>query len=114
MSLDAISFPTNFEKTFIDKLNETLPPNIKLKDCLQIMAEHELLYKLPNANPKLFFVHKANRGGLGLSPLNCHRNAATIVRVGGDMKALVNALACELPPVGIPRRQEHIDFNKAH
>ena len=48
---------------------------------------------------------------MGLSPFNCHKNAATIVRVGGDMKALVNALACELPPVGIPRRQEHIDFN---
>ena len=109
--MDAISFPTNFEKAFTDKLNETLPPNIKLKDCMQIMAEHKLLYKLPNVNPKLFFVHRANRGGLGLSPFNCHRNAATIVRVGGDRKALVNALACELPPVGIPRREEHIDFN---
>ena len=55
MFMDAISFPTNFEKAFTDKLNETLPPNTKLKDCLQIMAEHKLLYKLPNVNPKLFF-----------------------------------------------------------
>ena len=68
MFMDAISFPTNFEKAFTDKLNETLPPNIKLKDCMQIMAEHNLLYKLPHVNPKLFFVHKANRGGLGLNP----------------------------------------------
>ena len=88
MSMDAISFPTNFEKEFIDQLNETLPQNIKLKDCLQIMAEHKLLYKLQNVNPKLFFVHKANRGGLGFSPFNCHRNAATIFSVGGDRKAL--------------------------
>ena len=54
MFMDAISFPTNFEKAFTDKLNETLPPNIKLKDCMQIMAEHKLLYKLQNVNPKLF------------------------------------------------------------
>ena len=51
MFMDALSFPTNFEKAFTDKLNETLPPNTKLKDCVQIMAEHKLLYKLPNANP---------------------------------------------------------------
>ena len=52
--MDAISFPTNFGKAFTDKLNETLPPNIKLKDCMQIMAEHNLLYKLTHVNPKLF------------------------------------------------------------
>ena len=88
MFMDAISFPTNFEKAFTDKLSETLPPNIKLKDCLQIMAEHKLLYKLPNVNPKLFFVHKANRGGLGLSPLNCHRNAAQLSEWVGTGKPL--------------------------
>ena len=65
--MDALSFPTNFEKALTDKLSETLPPNIKLKDCLQIMDEYKLLYRLPNVNPK-FFVRKANRGGLGLSP----------------------------------------------
>ena len=70
MFMDAIPFPANFEKAFTDKLNETLPPNIKLKECLQIMNEHKLLNKLQNVNPTLFFVHKANRGGLGLSPFN--------------------------------------------
>ena len=69
MFMDAISFPTNFEKAFTDKLNETLPPNIKLKDCMQIMAGHNLLYKLPHVNPKLFFVHKANMGWFGAQPI---------------------------------------------
>ena len=67
--MDAISFPTNFEKAFTDKLNETMPPNIKLKACMQIMGEHKLLHKLTNVNPKLFLVHKANRGGLGSAHL---------------------------------------------
>ena len=74
MFMDAISFPTNFEKAFTDKLSETLPPNIKLKDCLHILAEHKLLYRLPKVNPKLFVVHTANRCGLGLSPFNCSNN----------------------------------------
>ena len=32
--------------------------------------------------------------------------------MGGDRKALVNALACELAPVGNAKRDEHIEFNK--
>ena len=30
----------------------------------------------------------------------------------GSKPALVNALACELPPVDNPRREKHIEFNK--
>ena len=37
-------------------------------------------------------------------------SAHLTVSVGGGRKALLNALACELPHVGIPRREEHIDF----
>ena len=33
MSLGAGGFPTNFETAFMDKLNETLPPNVKLQEC---------------------------------------------------------------------------------
>ena len=98
--MDGISFNPKFEEAFTAKLDENLAPNLKLKDLLQILAEHKITHKQKGVNPKLFFVHKANRGGLGLSQFNCHKNAATIFSVGGDRKALGAALACELAPAG--------------
>ena len=106
-----IQLDPSFEKAFKSKLHENLAPNLKLRDCLQQLGDWKISYNLKDVNPKVFFVHKANRGGLGLNPYNVHKNAANIITVGADRKALGNALACELAPAGHPKRGEHIQFN---
>ena len=110
--MEAIAFPPAFEKAFQAKLDATLAPNLKLKELMKLMSDDKIIHTLPKVNPKLFCVHRMNRGGLGLSPFNVHRNAATIFSVGGDRRALGAALAIELAPSGNPKREEHIGFNK--
>ena len=79
------------------------------KDCVAILEKEKIIYLAPSAHPELFFVHKKNRSGLGLSPRTVHRNGAKIKRVGANLEDIVNAYAFEMP-IG-PDRQEHVTFN---
>ena len=61
-----------------------LPANELYQLCMQVLAKHKLTYTT-KAQCKYFLVHKANRGGLMLSPHNVHRNASNIHKVGADI-----------------------------
>ena len=57
-------------------------PWMKFEALMSLLREYKIAYKLEAVKPKLFMVHKGNKGGMGLSPYNAHRNAATIFSVG--------------------------------
>ena len=90
----AVKFDSVFESKFEAVLNNpTKPVDSKLQELLFLMEEYKISYKLVKVNPKFFFVHKANRGGLGLNPYNAHKNATKIYSVGANLKHLVAAVA---------------------
>ena len=61
--------------------------------CLKVLEKHELVYQLDAVKPKFVLTHKANRGGLTLSPHNAHRNAHRLhISKAADKKQLVNAV----------------------
>jgi hypothetical protein len=73
------------------------------------LHEHNIPYVVEAADPDMFFVHRKNRGGLGLSWHNVHRNGYRVHTVGADFNQLQNAYAIEL---GIgPHAEEHRVFN---
>ena len=76
------------------------PVNIAFRACMKLLEDYKLSYKVKYANPKIFLVHKANRGGLGLNPYNCHSNAASIFSVGADMNDPDGVVAFGLAPGG--------------
>ena len=86
-------------------------PWMKFEALMSLLREYKIAYKLEAVKPKLFMVHKGNRGGLGLSPYNAHRNAATIFSVGANKKKLDAAFAMELAPSGT-QRESNIRFNE--
>ena len=93
-------FDPEFVKQFTAELNAVKPVNSKLQACLKLLHTFKISYVLKKANPNLFLVHKANRGGLGLSPYNVHKNAATIKSVGANKNKLDASVAIELAPSG--------------
>ena len=84
--------------------------NEQLQKLLECLRSHKFLYSVDSINAKYFLAHKANRGGLLLSPHNVHRNAARIHRCGADLKQLNNALCMELAAHGAVR-EEHLAKN---
>ena len=84
--------------------------NEQLQLLVGCLKAHKMIYMVENIEPKFFMTHKANRGGLLLSPHNVHRNGARIAKVGADFKQLTNALCMELSELG-PLRDEHIAAN---
>ena len=91
------------------------PKNVKanelLQELLDCLREHKILYSNKQIPAKYFLTHKANRGGLLLSPHNVHRNAARIHTCGADPKQLTNALCMELQSYGA-LRDEHLAQNQ--
>ena len=87
-----------------------MPANEHLQSLVQCLRDHKMIYLLKSVSAKFFLTHKANRGGLLLSPHNVHRNAGRIKACGADTKQLTNALAIELPASG-KLREEHIAQN---
>ena len=57
-----------------------LPVNDLFHLRTEVIKKHELSYTT-KAECKYLLVHKANRGGLMLSPHNVHRNASNIQKV---------------------------------
>jgi hypothetical protein len=102
---------SEFKAEFNSVLVQTkLPANELYQLSMKVLAKHKLTYTT-KAQCKYFLVHKANRGGLMLSPHNVHRNASNIQKVGADLKQLTNAVAIELAPSG-PNRTEQIAANR--
>ena len=85
--------------------------NEQLQSLLDCLRKHNLLYRIDCIHSQHFLVHKANRGGLLLSPHNVHRNAGRIHLCGADTKQLTNALAIELGATG-ELREQHVAKNK--
>ena len=100
----------DFKTQFSNVLGMNLKANEHLDSLLAVLREHNLMYRADKIHPKFFLVHKANRGGLLLSPHNVHRNAARIHACGADMRQLTNAVCLELGNTQL--RQEHIAKNK--
>ena len=82
--------------------------NEHLQALLECLRKHKFSYRVAKIKVEHFLVHKANRGGLLLSPHNCHRNASRIHKCGADLKQLTNALCMELATTG-KTRQAHLD-----
>ena len=87
-----------------------VPPNDHFKMLMGICRSHKMAYKIERVKPRYFLTHMRNRGGLMLSPYNCHKNAVTILRAGADLSALKNAVCSEIPPQG-PERQQQLQAN---
>jgi len=91
---------------------KSLAPNEHFFLLVKILDEHGMTYVLPQLHSKYFLVHKGNRGGLLLSPHNCHKNAEGIRASGADLALLNNAYCMELPDNGV-LRAEHLAKNQA-
>ena len=93
-------YDPEFARDFQNILDSIQPVDSKCHECMALMKKWNITYKLVDASPSLFLVHKGNRGGLGLSPYDAHRNAASI-RAAGASKAQAEmaAVAIELAPV---------------
>ena len=78
-------------------------------DALKCMADHNISYTMQAVSPQFFFTHPKNRGGLGLSWHNVHRNGKRIVDVGGRKDKLIDSLAFELQQGD--DRQGQVEFN---
>jgi hypothetical protein len=100
-----------FKREFDELLElKQVTANEHLQKLLESLRKHTLMYKVDSINAELFLTHKANRGGLLLSPHNVHRNAARIKSCGADVKQLTNALCMELATSG-KTRDDHLEKN---
>ena len=101
-----------FRKEFKQLLElKSVTANEQFQKLLECLRSHQFLYHVDSINAKFFLVHKANRGGLLLSPHNVHRNAGRIHKCGADLKQLTNALCMELQAHG-KVREEHLAKNE--
>jgi hypothetical protein len=108
----ASKITAEFDKKFKEILrHDAGKANEVLQTALKCLEEHKLSYVLKKVHCRFFLTHKANRGGLLLSPYNAHRNAAKIDAGGGDRKQLTNAICMELAPCG-SLRAEHLEANQ--
>ena len=80
-------------------------------ECLECLKEHRVSYVLEKVSPQMFYTHQKNRGGLGLSWHNVHRNGQRIFDIGARKDKLVDSLAFEMQQ-GEGRAQQ-IEFNEA-
>ncbi len=101
------TFKAEFEKA----LREKKSPNDHMQTLMQCLHKHSLCYHIGKTEARFFLTHKANRGGLLLSPHNVHRNGARIHAVGAGRRQLTNALAAELPGEGCVR-DAHLQANE--
>ena len=98
---------SQFKKEFgVILSKKMLTANEVMQEALACLCHHKLSYELLGVHCKFFLTHKTNRGGLMLSPHNCHRNAARICSAGADRKQLTNAVAVELAPLGSSREEQ--------
>lgn len=65
-------------------------------ECLSCLKEHHVSYVLEKVAPQMFFTHPKNRGGLGLSWHNVHRNGQRVYDIGARKDKLVDSLAFEM------------------
>ena len=107
---------TKITEAFKDEFNIALADlkkataNAQLQGLLKCLRKHNLLYVVERINAEFTLTHKANRGGLLLSPHNVHRNGSRIYQCGADLKQLTNALCMELAASGRVR-EEHLTKN---
>ena len=81
-------------------------------DCVDILKTGNVIIKVRDANPELFFTHPKNRSGLGLSAHGAHRTGAKILAAGADLGTCsLVSYAFELNPEG-KERQKQLDFNE--
>ena len=107
--MSVMAFSPEFDTAFLALLNDKfLEVNDAFDECMKLLWENKLAYKLEKVHCKYFLPHKKKRGGLLLSPYNAHRNAAKIRRVGAKRSAITNAFAMEMP-VDAAARDEHLN-----
>ena len=112
MADSKVSGNAAFEAKFQACLDEKgFAPNEHFAKLVNILEEYGMIYVI-KIHAKYFLVHKGNRGGLLLSPHNCHKNAEGIRRSGADLSQLNNAYCIELSD-DAQLKAEHIEKNKA-
>ena len=65
---------------------ENLAPNEHFAKLVRILEACGMIYVI-KIHSKYMLVHKGNRGGLLVFPLNCHKNAESIRAAGADLSA---------------------------
>ena len=103
---------TEFNKKFAEILNagSKVAINKVYGECMDCLKEHSVSYVLEKVAPQMFYTHPKNRGGLGLSWHNVHRNGQRIVNIGARKDRLVDSVAFEMQQQGTERDQQ-IEFN---
>ena len=90
-------FSDDFATAFQKLLDGNGKANEIFQQAMQMLRDSGHAYDMKTLHPDLFMTHTRNRGGLMLSPYNCHSNARKEVHnVGADCKQLSNAVAVEL------------------
>ena len=97
-------------KQVLNQNQKQVKVNSIFKQAIALLTDQKIIYPLTKGHPDLFFVHPKNRGGLGLSWHNAHRNAKTIHHVGADLAQLVNAYAMEMAS-SEAKKAKQIEFN---
>ena len=97
-------------KQVLNQNQKQVKVNSIFKQAIAMLTDQKIIYPLTKGHPDLFFVHPKNRGGLGLSWHNAHRNAKTIHHVGADLAQLVNAYAMEMAS-SEAKKAKQIEFN---
>ena len=101
-----------FNKKFAAILNADSKDAINkvFGECMSCLKEHHVSYVLDKVSPQMFFTHPENRGGLGLSWHNVHRNGKRIRDIGARKDKLVDSLAFEMQQG--EGRAAQIEFNE--
>ena len=111
MSNSKICKMQDFDAEFQACLDEKgLAPNEHFAKLVDILEAYNEIYII-EIHPQYMLVHKANRGGLLVSPHNCHRNAENIRAAGADLSQLTNSYCVELDDG--PLKQQHVEKNVA-
>ena len=78
-------------------------------EVIAILLQHKIAYLIV-LHPDFLFVHKENRGGLGLNHYNVHGNLSRIHRVGADESMLSSSTCFDMPKTP-EKRSKQVDFN---
>ena len=78
-------------------------------EVIETLFQYKIAYKII-LHPDFLFVHKENRGGLGLNAFNVHGNMSRIHRIGADASMLTSSTCFEIPK-NKKQRSVQVDFN---
>ena len=89
----------------LEAMNESIPINLKWTRVRTMLANHGLCW---NSKEKVeaFCCHPSNRGGVMLSPHDCHACGSAIISLGADMAKIQTSVAFEISPEPLQKAKQ--------